>query len=181
MINLTTSVHDRATPVVLTISAHANPAALKRIVGESAVRIFVRHLRAVDRAKPNAIGGKRTHFYADAARQTSYAEISDGVVVSINKLGLRQRVVGGTIRKKSKWLTIPAHPDAHGKRASQFGKLEVIFNHEGRPVALARPGRARGGRHAVLSARPPEHLANNGALAHAGGACHHNQPTAAIA
>ena len=45
--------------------------------------------------------------------------------VSVNQIGIRQRLQGGPIRPvNAKMLTIPAQPDAYGKTAGEFGNLE---------------------------------------------------------
>ena len=134
---ITISVVDHATPALDAAGAALQPAAIKREVGE-AVRILVfNHLTKLNADRPNQLGGTRTNFYADAARNTSYAETNDGVTVTVNKQGIRQRFQGGTIRPvKAKYLTIPAIAEAHGRRASDFNFLQVIFGRGGRPVAL---------------------------------------------
>lgn len=136
-IPLTTSVTDRATPVVLAISSAVKPAALRPIVGRSAMQTYRRHLFALNRSRPNALGGPRTNFYENAARGTQFQEVADGVIVSINQIGIRQRIVGGTIRPRTKkFLTIPVVPEAHGKRASEFPGLVLMFDRNGRPIGL---------------------------------------------
>lgn len=144
MIAVSTSITDKATPVVLAIARATRPEAIKPVVGRSVTARFRRHLFAVDNAKPNALGGTRTHFYANAARSAHFDVLPDGVMISINALGLRQRVVGGTIKPKTKkFLRIPARAEAHGKRASEFNDLVVVFGAGGQPVALARAGQTK--------------------------------------
>lgn len=133
------SITDRATPVVVAIGRAVQSTELKHVVGRAAVNVFKQHLFAQDRNRPNVLGGTRTHFYADAARATHYDLLPDGVRVSVNQVGFLQRVVGGTIKPTaSKYLTIPARAEAHGKRASEFNDLVVVFGRGGQPVALAR-------------------------------------------
>jgi len=139
MIAIKIDISDQATPVIRAIGRAVRPDSLNPIVGRSAVNTFREHLFGVDRARPNALGGSRTHFYAAAARGTHFDVLPDGVMLSVNQVGIRQRVVGGTITpKKAKYLTIPARAEAHGKRASEFNDLVVVFGAGGRPVALAR-------------------------------------------
>lgn len=139
MMTVSTSVTDRARPVVLAIGQSVQPERLKPIVGRAVVNRIRTHLFDADRTKPNALGGQRTHFYADAARGTQFTVVTDGVVVSINQVGIRQRILGGTITpQKAKYLTIPARAEAHGKRASEFNDLVVVYGRSGEPVALAR-------------------------------------------
>lgn len=116
------------------------PARINPVIGRAASNTTVAHLRRLNQERPNALGGRRTNYYAGAARGTSFAVVDDStVVVSIAQRGIRQRVFGGTIKpRQAKFLTIPVHPLAHGKRAREFGDLEIVFGAGGRPVALAR-------------------------------------------
>ncbi len=124
------------------LAAALAPARIHPVIGRAASNVFTRHLRDLNRTRPNALGGKRTNYYAGAARATSFRIESDGVLIAINQIGLRQRFFGGTIRaKQSKWLTIPVAPEAHGKRAREFGDLTVVFGRGRQPVGLARAGK----------------------------------------
>jgi hypothetical protein len=136
-------VTDRATPVVVAIGKAVNSAEMRHVIGGAVVRVFKRHLSAVNTARPNVLGGDRTNFYKTAGDGTHYDLLPDGVLISVGA-GLpdgafRQRVLGGTIRaKRSKYLTIPARAEAHGHKASEFHDLVVVFGRGGQPVALAR-------------------------------------------
>ncbi len=142
MMTVASSVTDRATPVVFALGQSVNPARLRPIVGRAVVNRLRSHLFDLDRSRPNALGGARTHFYADAARGTHFDVLPDGVMISINQVGIRQRILGGTITPKTaKFLTIPARAEAHGKRASEFNDLIVLRRGDhryGEPYALAR-------------------------------------------
>ncbi len=130
---------DHATPVVRAIGRALAPERLNPVVGRAGVNAFRTALFEANRTKPNALGGTRTNFYADAARGTHFDDVGDGVLISVNQVGIRQRVLGGTITpKKAKFLTIPARAEAHGKRAREFNDLVIVFGRGGQPVALAR-------------------------------------------
>lgn len=144
-VTVQTTVTDQATPITLALAASMSPRATRRVVGRAAVNLFRRHLTAVNTSKPNRLGGKRTNFYRVVGRGTNFAETSDGVRISVGegsgipRGAFRRRVVGGTIRMKDKWLTVPVNAEAHGRRASEFGDtLEVVFDKGGRPLGLAR-------------------------------------------
>ncbi|MBC8011454.1 MAG: hypothetical protein H7067_15325 [Burkholderiales bacterium] len=109
------------------------------VVGRAAANVTVAHLRGLNATRANHLGGKRTNYFAGAARGTSYSIQGDTVVVSINQVGIRHRFLGGTIKPKKAggFLTIPVHPSAYGKRAREFNNLEIVFGHNGQPVALA--------------------------------------------
>lgn len=130
-------LRDTAQPALARVRGALQPAQLNPVVGRAARNVYRGHLFRLDRERPNAMGGKRTHFYAQAARGTSFTAEPDGVTVSIASIGIAQRFFGGVIRpQKAKWLTIPAVPEAHGKTASQFD-LELVWNADRKPVALA--------------------------------------------
>ena len=129
----------QAPRVVTAIARAVQTERITPIVGRSAVNTIRTHLFGVNNSRPNALGGRRTNFYATAARGTSFAVVPDGVVVSISNVGIRQRILGGTITPKpgKKFLTIPATAEAYGKRASEFDDLVVVFGAGGRPIGLA--------------------------------------------
>lgn len=134
------SLTDQVSPTGRALAGALVPAQLFPVIGRSAVGTFRKHLFEVNRTRPNALGGTRTGFYASAARGTSFETTGDGVTLTVASVGIRQRVLGGTIRPKTaKFLTIPVAPEAHGKRAREFGNLVVVFGPGGRPIALATP------------------------------------------
>lgn len=134
------SLTDQVSPTGRALAGALAPKQLNPVIGRSAVGAFRKHLFEVNRTRPNALGGTRTGFYASAARGTSFEATGDGVTLTVASVGIRQRVLGGTIRPtRAKFLTIPAAPEAHGKRAREFGNLVVVFGPGGRPIALATP------------------------------------------
>jgi hypothetical protein len=137
---VTIDVSDHATPVVRAIGRALAPERLNPVVGKAAVNAFRASLFEANRTKPNALGGTRTNFYQKAGGNVHFDDVGDGVLISVNALGIRQRVLGGTIKPKTaKFLTIPARAEAHGKRAREFGEdLVVVFGSGGRPIGLAR-------------------------------------------
>lgn len=106
-----------------------SPARINPVIGRAATNTFIAHLRGVDASRPNALGGRRTHYFNGAARSTSFAlKGDDQVIVSINQVGIRQRYFGGRITPKTaKFLTIPATPEAYGKRAREFADLKFAI------------------------------------------------------
>jgi hypothetical protein len=130
-------VQDGASNTVRALNRVTNPKTLSPIVGRSATNTIREHLFGLNQSRPNQLGGRRTQFYAQAARSTHFDEVPGGVLISINQVGIAQRYYGGEIKpKKGKYLTIPVHPAAYGKRAGEMD-LEVVFGHDGRPIALA--------------------------------------------
>lgn len=130
-------IRDDARPTLERVRTVLRASQINPIVGRSGVNTFRSYLFAYNRTHPNKLGGKRTNFYAQAARGTSFTIEADGVTISIASVGIQQRYYGGVIRPKTaKFLAIPVHPKAHGKRPREMD-LEVIFGEGGRPIALA--------------------------------------------
>lgn len=150
------AVRDTATPALQRMAAAVQPGRLQAIIGRSAANTYKQHLLGLNQTRANALGGPRTNFYAAAARGTSFRVVGDDVVVSISSVGIRQRYFGGTIKPKTtKYLTIPAIPEAHGKRASEFQGLRfaIVPDEQGRQrpalvqgaQTLIRGRRSKGG------------------------------------
>lgn len=135
-------------PVEITISGpaldllKAQRAALdsdgaKHAAGRGCRRLLMDYFHNLDRSRPNAAGGKRTHFYASAARNISYVVDDAGAVVTIHQQGIAQRYYGGEIKPvNSRYLTIPVDPSAYGRRAGEFDNLSVQWG-------LTKGGRPR--------------------------------------
>ncbi|MGH2603675.1 MAG: hypothetical protein ACRDJ9_30365, partial [Dehalococcoidia bacterium] len=118
------------------------PEAIQPIVGRSATNTIRKHLFELNQSRPNRLGGRRTNFYAQAGRATSFTAAGDTVTVSIASVGIAQRYFGGTITPKTaKFLTIPAVPEAHGKRAGEFPDLEFAVP-GGHPALIRRQQQA---------------------------------------
>lgn len=120
------------------VHAGLQPGALNQRVGGVAQRLTQRHLRAVNATRPNRLGGQRTNFYGKAAQATFFTVTPEGVVITISKIGMRQRFSGGVITPvNAKFITIPAVAEAHGKRAREFSDL-VFTIIPGKGPALVR-------------------------------------------
>lgn len=116
----------------------ANPKGLLSVAGRSGRNVVQKHLREKNRTSPNRMGGRRTHFYAKAADAVNFRLLNDHeVTVSINAVGIALRfhgtggLPGGRLRPiNGRYLTIPATPEAHGRRAREFGDLEFGFAYD---------------------------------------------------
>lgn len=136
-LGISIDIRDTVRPAMARLNGALRPEQLNPVIGRAAVNVYRGHLLQLNRTRPNKLGGKRTNFYAQAGRGTNFVVEADGITVSIPSVGIAQRFYGGVIRPKaSKFLTIPVHPAAHGKRAREMD-LEVIFGEGGRPIALA--------------------------------------------
>lgn len=111
--------------------AEANGDGWRKRVGTEVREYLKSHFRKLDENKPHKPywngPGQRTHHYAAAARQTSYALTDTAIVVTTDKEGIASRQRDTLIApKKKKWLTIPAIAQAHGKVAADFGNLRFV-------------------------------------------------------
>lgn len=94
------------------------------VIGRAAVNRFRQHFFDRNNSKPNKLGGRRTNYFAQAARSTHFQQRGSHVEVATNQVGINLRRYGGTVRpKRVKFLTIPQHEDAYGKRAREFNDL----------------------------------------------------------
>ncbi len=135
--SLSIKITDRASPHIAALDADLSSPAVKHSAGQAVMRLILDHLATTDAERPNALGGRRTHFYARAGKSTSYSVHDEGATVSISQVGFAQRFFGGEIKPvNSKYLTIPARAEAHGRRAGEFDTLSVLFGKNG-PYALA--------------------------------------------
>lgn len=120
------------------------PRELMQASARAVRRDLQRHFRERDKA-PNALGGKRTHWWAQVANSTQLGEVTDTqATVVISEPGLQTKIIGGTIYAKAAGaLTIPIHPEAHGRRAKTVEmvtgtKLWRFTPRKGGPTFLAR-------------------------------------------
>ena len=106
-----------------------DPARLAPRVGAAVQLLWQRHFLTLG---PNKRGWPTTNFWPGAARATSWAPTPDGVRITVNQIGGRQRYYGGTISAvRARALTIPISPDAYGKRASEFTGLFLLKTKRG--------------------------------------------------
>lgn len=96
-------------------------------------QLFRDHFAALQNQRGRSGG---TGFYAKASDSVFHRITPEGIWVGSRQIGLRQRLHGGTIRpKRAKYLTIPIHPDAYGKRAGD-SSMDLSFIRTGSGVAL---------------------------------------------
>jgi hypothetical protein len=119
---------DTATPTLVWLSVAATGRQAFAGMAAAVAESIRQHLVARDQI-PNRLGGRRTHFYAAAARSTFWTASNSEGTVHIAKDGFRQRYLGGTIKPvKAKALAIPVSPESHGRTPAEFGsELRLVI------------------------------------------------------
>lgn len=130
---ITVDIRDNVSASLKSMAAALTPARLNPAIGRAEVILFQKWFQTLP---SNKQGFPTTGFWPAAARATNFNLLGDGVVVSVSKQGVRQRYHGGTIKPTGgrKYLTIPARPEAYGKRAGEFNNLVLAFRREGGQV-----------------------------------------------
>lgn len=137
-VEVSKSVTDAPAQVAKRIAA-LKGARLNTQIGRGVANLFQGHFISLDARRANSLGGKRTHFYGDAAEATSSSGTDAEAIVTVAQQGIRQRLLGGTIRPGAgkKYLTIPARAEAYGKRAREFKDLRFVKLKNGRGMLVA--------------------------------------------
>ena len=103
-----------------------------------AANLVRNHLFDLDNKRANQMGGKRSHFYTQAAESVQEAQVSGASAsFQITKIGLAQRWLGGEIKAgegtssvsggPTKYLAIPARAEAYGTTPKSWaGELEFV-------------------------------------------------------
>jgi hypothetical protein len=95
--------------------------------------------RDAQKAHTYPAGGRRSHYWRQAATATSWAVDPAGIEVRVAKLGLRLHLRGGVVRPvRGKALALPARAEAYGRLPSDFaGALHVVVYKKSQKAALA--------------------------------------------
>lgn len=155
-------VIDEVTPLLERVKTAAAAQGLALVAARAVGGLVKEHLYGLD-VERHQFG---RHFYRQAGDSVTTGVVPQGAVVSVTQTGFRQRLFGGTIRaKNSRYLTIPAAPEAHGKRAREFNDLDfaVVENPETgalqpalvrRAQTLIKYRRVKGAAGVTLQAKP---------------------------
>ena len=124
---MTIDIRDQASAALAALRAGVSPGAMNPAIGAGVVKLFQVWFR---NNGTNKQGWPSTGFWADAARNTSWQLVPDGVLISAEKIGVRQRYQGGDIEPGpgKSFLTIPARAEAYGKRAGEFDNLVFAWH-----------------------------------------------------
>jgi hypothetical protein len=132
---------DTATPQLARMAAAAeNPRAIMAAAAGAGKKFLVAHFRQLDRKHPNALGGKRSHFWNDVARSANITELTDvGAKVTVSDPRYAFKTTGGTITAKEKsFLAFPVRAECYGMAPRVFeqesGLKLVAMGHEDKGV-----------------------------------------------
>ena len=126
-------VKNTATPALANLAAHLGPYRLGMVLGRAGANLIKRHLETLP---ANKRGWPTTNFWKDASRSTSSAPDPTGATITINKLGFRQRLVGGMIKPvNAKALAIPIDAVSYGHLPSDFPGLFLVKTKKGAYLA----------------------------------------------
>jgi hypothetical protein len=122
-----------AIPRLQELQARLTPQRMGAAAGPAVARVVQRHLVSI---KGNKRGWPTTHFLERAARSTSWQSVAEGVLVSINQVGMRQRYHGGPIKPvKADALAIPISPVSYGHVPRDFPGLFLLKTPKGAYLA----------------------------------------------
>lgn len=135
--NITVDIQDKASPAAKAILASARSLDFLKACGRGVAVLLRAKFQDLENTRPNKQGWPRQHFWSDVRRSVQNPEQTAGKVsVSITHPGIALRYFGGDIFPVNvRFLTIPAVPEAYGKRAREFDNLRPGYapNEEGRP------------------------------------------------
>lgn len=134
-LSATIDFKDRSTPALKRKIDACAPQRLNAFIGPRVVKLTQNHFLHLPHNKK---GWKSTNFWADAARSTHWQTFPEGVMLSVSKIGVRQRYHGGIIRPvNAKALTIPIDEHAYGKTAADFGDQLILVRTKDHGAFLA--------------------------------------------
>ena len=121
---ITVEITDQARPALKRLEVGLSSAEFRGEIGKSVANRVRSHLAGLP---PNRQGFPTTGFWQRAAAATKSEVLPDGVSVSIDQVGVRQRYFGGPIDPvRGKYLTIPALAEAYGHAATEFSDLKFF-------------------------------------------------------
>jgi len=124
-----TITKDEVTPAIADRLAKTRPGRVANILRQP-LETFTRvHLAANG---TNKKGWPSTGFWEDASRSTIGEVADNGVLLRVQKIGVRQRFYGGTINPaKAKALAIPISPVSYGHLPREFPGLFLLVTKKG--------------------------------------------------
>jgi len=135
---------DSFTPLIQRITSEAKLGGLSLVMGRAAGNLVRDWLYDLN-AERHRYG---RNYYSQAADSVTVTNTVRGPVISVTQVGFRQKLKGGVIRPKAgkTYLTIPAAPEAYGRRAGEFNDLDfqIVLDENGslRPALVRRASTA---------------------------------------
>lgn len=115
---ITIDIQDGATPELRAKFAALTPQRIYRAISGAVLKLTQSNFLTLP---SNKMGWPSTGFWKGAYRATTVAPDPQGVMLSVNQIGVGQQWRGGEILPvKGKALTIPMAPQAYGHTASFF-------------------------------------------------------------
>lgn len=116
-----------ALPYLKRVKAAMESPRLRKVMAAQGAKTVRQNFRKLDRQRHRA--GVPQHYYAGAARATTWEVTGSDAFINIDKVGIALRYFGGTVRpRKAKFLTIPVADEAQGRRAREFSNTSIIVN-----------------------------------------------------
>jgi hypothetical protein len=120
----TVQITESYKPALERLELEPGSQAAREAIGGAVVKLVQDNFRALP---TNERGFPSTGYWQRAAEATSYAVDHDDVVVRVDRIGIRQRFLGGVIQPaRGKFLTIPAIAETYGCQAADFSNLKVV-------------------------------------------------------
>lgn len=109
------------------LDAPLRPGEASQVAATAIAEEIRSHFRELERTRPNKQGWKRQHYWNEAAESVrTEPRLGQTTAVVIDKPGVALHRYGGTVRPvRARFLTIPTHEEAYGKRAREFDDLFV--------------------------------------------------------
>jgi hypothetical protein len=141
-----TITEDTATPALLEKLRKCDPHIVATRIAPPIARHWRDHLASLPH---NRNGYPSTGFWEAAARSVTGIALGDAAKISADKLGLRQRLYGGTITaSKAANITIPICAEAYGTTVADWGfeNLVLVILSDGRKFLALWQGWSKGGK-----------------------------------
>lgn len=135
--NISVTVQDKASPALLAQMRGVRSGDYLRVGARGVANLCRAHFDELDQSRANELGGRRTHFWRQVKKSVQNPVVAGTTAtVSINHVGIRQRLQGGVIRagksinrktgRPTRFLAIPLRAEAYGIRPAERDDLDYI-------------------------------------------------------
>lgn len=140
--NISVTIRDQASPALLAQLRGVQSGDFLKVGARGVANLCRAHFDQLDQSRANELGGRRTHFWRQVKKSVQNPTVAGNTAtVSINHVGIRQRLQGGVIRpgksinpktgKQTRFLAIPLRAEAYGMRPAERDDLELVPTKEG--------------------------------------------------